>query len=72
MDDLVPYFQYATQLMKKFKRISLVHIPWKENQMEDALVNLAASLTLLKDETVHALFSIGGYCHHCQYYNKKR
>ena len=72
MDDLVPYFQYATQLMEKFKRISLVHIPWKENQMEDALVNLAASLTLLKDETVHALFSIGGYCHHCQYYNKKR
>ena len=27
MDDLVPYFQYATQLMEKFKRISLVHIP---------------------------------------------
>ena len=26
-DDIVPYFQYATQLMKKFKQISLVHIP---------------------------------------------
>ncbi|KAL6347644.1 hypothetical protein AAG906_026172 [Vitis piasezkii] len=52
-DDLVPYFQYSTQLMEKFKRISLVHIPQKENQMEDALANLAASLTLLKDETVH-------------------
>ena len=30
-DDLVPYFQYATQLMEKFERISLVHIPRKEN-----------------------------------------
>ena len=52
-DDLVPYFQYSTQLMEKFKRISLVHIPQKENQMVDALANLAASLALLKDETVH-------------------
>ena len=26
-DDLVPYFQYATQLMEKFERTSLVHIP---------------------------------------------
>ena len=26
-DDLVPYFQYATQLMEKFEQISLVHIP---------------------------------------------
>ena len=52
-DDLVPYFQYATQLMEKFKPISLVHIPRKENQMADALANLAASLTLLKGETVY-------------------
>ena len=55
-DDLVPYFQYVTQLMEKFERISLVHIPRKENQMADALANLAASLTLLKDETVHVPF----------------
>ena len=52
-DDLVLYFHYATQLMKKFERISLVHIPRKENQMAYALANLAASLTLLKDETIH-------------------
>lgn len=52
-DDIVPYFQYATQLMKKFKQISLVHIPWKENQMANALTNLAASLTLLKNETIN-------------------
>ena len=52
-DNLVPHFQYATQLMEKFERISLVHIPPKENQMVDALANLAASLTMLKDETVH-------------------
>ena len=52
-DDLVPYFLYATQLMEEFERIFLVHIPRKENQMADALANLAASLTLLKDKTVH-------------------
>ena len=56
-DNLVPYFQYATQLMEKFERISLVHIPPKENQMVDALANLAASLTMLKDETVHVPLS---------------
>ena len=52
-DNLVPYFQYATQLMEKFEWISLIHIPRKENQMADALTNLAASSTLLKDETIH-------------------
>ena len=56
-DNLVPYFQYVTQLMEKFERISLVHIPRKENQMAYALANLAASLTLLKDETVHVPLS---------------
>ena len=52
-DDLVPYFQYVTQLMDKFEWIFLVHIPRKENQMADALIDLVASLTVLKDETVH-------------------
>ena len=28
-DGLVPYFQYATQLMEKLERISLVYIPQK-------------------------------------------
>ena len=57
-DNLVPHFQYATQLMEKFERISLVHIPPKENQMVDALANLAASLTMLKDKTVHVPLSL--------------
>ena len=39
--------------MEKFERISLVYIPQKENQMAHAIANLAASLTLLKDETIH-------------------
>ena len=42
--------------MKKFERISLVHIPRKENQVVDPLANLTASLTLLKDKTIHAHF----------------
>ena len=55
-DGLVPYFQYATQLMENFERISLVHIPRKENQMADALANLTSSLTMLKNKTVHVPF----------------
>ena len=31
-DDLVSYFQYATQLMEKFKQIFLDHIPQKINK----------------------------------------
>ena len=64
-DDLVSYFQYATQLMEKFERISLVHIPWKESQMVDALANLATSLTLIKMRLYMSLFTISGYCHNC-------
>ena len=52
-DDLIPYFQYVAQLMEKFEWIFLVHIPRKENQMLNVLTNLAVSLTLFKDETIH-------------------
>ena len=48
---ILPY-----SLMEKFEQIFLVHIPRKENQMENALTNLTASLTLLKDKTVHVPF----------------
>ena len=42
--------------MEKFERISLVHIPRKENQMADALANLTSRLTMLKNEIVHVPF----------------
>ncbi|KAB2615234.1 hypothetical protein D8674_021822 [Pyrus ussuriensis x Pyrus communis] len=49
-DDLVPYFRLATQLLRKFEAVTLEHVPRKENQMADALANLASSMTLGKDE----------------------
>ncbi|KAM2661511.1 hypothetical protein EV2_023809 [Malus domestica] len=49
-DDLVPYFRLATQLLQKFEVVTLEHVPRKENQMADALANLASSMTLGEDE----------------------
>ncbi|XP_070682449.1 uncharacterized protein [Malus domestica] len=49
-DDLVPYFRLATQLLQKFEAVTLEHVPRKENQMADALANLASSMTLGEDE----------------------
>lgn len=49
------YFQYAIQLTEKFKQISLVYVPQKENQIAYVLSNLAASLTLLNDKIVNVL-----------------
>ncbi|KAM2154204.1 hypothetical protein ACFX1Q_046055 [Malus domestica] len=51
-DDLVPYFRLATQLLQKFEAVTLEHVPRKENQMADALANLASSMTLEEDEAV--------------------
>ncbi|KAM1282174.1 hypothetical protein ACFX2H_022566 [Malus domestica] len=49
-DDLVPYFRLATQLLQEFETVTLEHVPRKENQMADALANLASSMTLGEDE----------------------
>ncbi|XP_061999282.1 uncharacterized protein LOC133716611 [Rosa rugosa] len=52
-EDLVPYFQLATQLLKGFDAVTLMHVPRKENQVADALANLAAALALSEDEVIH-------------------
>ncbi|XP_024164333.1 uncharacterized protein LOC112171367 [Rosa chinensis] len=52
-EDLVPYFQLATQLLKGFDAVTLTHVPRKENQTADALANLAAALALPEDEIIH-------------------
>ncbi|KAM1033860.1 hypothetical protein EV1_036928 [Malus domestica] len=49
-DDLVSYFRLATQLLQKFQTVTLEHVLRKENQMVDALTNLASSMTLGEDE----------------------
>ncbi|XP_070669143.1 uncharacterized protein [Malus domestica] len=49
-NDLVPYFLLATQLLQEFETVTLKHVPRKENQMADALANLASSMTLKEDE----------------------
>ncbi|CAL9018761.1 unnamed protein product [Prunus brigantina] len=52
-DDLIPYHQMATQLLERFDFVTLEHVPRKDNQMADALANLAATLALTKDEAVN-------------------
>ncbi|XP_070660555.1 uncharacterized protein [Malus domestica] len=49
-DDLVPYFWLATQLLQRFKVVTLEHVLRKENQIADALAKLASSMTLGEDE----------------------
>ena len=55
-EDLVPYFRLATQLFTGFDVVTLEHVPRKENQMADALANLAATLALSNDEIVDLSF----------------
>ncbi|CAL8084296.1 unnamed protein product [Prunus armeniaca] len=52
-DDLIPYHQMAMQLIERFDFVTLEHVPRKDNQMADALANLAATLALTKDEVVN-------------------
>ncbi|XP_070665175.1 uncharacterized protein [Malus domestica] len=51
--DLIPYFRLATQLLQKFKAVTLEHVLRKENQMTDAFANLASSMTLEEDEAAY-------------------
>ncbi|KAM1754933.1 hypothetical protein ACFX12_007327 [Malus domestica] len=52
-DDIVSYFRLATQLLQRFEAVTLEHVPRKENQMADALANLASSITLGEDEATN-------------------
>ncbi|KAM1506182.1 hypothetical protein ACFXTO_002081 [Malus domestica] len=52
-DDLVPYFRLAMQLLQRFEAVTLEHVPRKENQMADALANLASSMALGEDEATN-------------------
>ncbi|KAM1476148.1 hypothetical protein ACFX15_037057 [Malus domestica] len=54
-DDLVPYFCLATQLLQKFEVVMLEHVPRKENQMENALANLASNRALGENEVADVL-----------------
>ncbi|XP_020412323.1 uncharacterized protein LOC109947171 [Prunus persica] len=52
-DDLIPYHQLATKLLERFDFVTLEHVPRKDNQMTDALANLATTLALTKDEAIN-------------------
>ncbi|KAF7142225.1 hypothetical protein RHSIM_Rhsim05G0112700 [Rhododendron simsii] len=52
-DDLVPYFQYASHLLKNLEGVTLEHVPREENRMADALANLATTLALQGVENVN-------------------
>ncbi|PIN24522.1 DNA-directed DNA polymerase [Handroanthus impetiginosus] len=52
-DDLVPYFQQVSSLLRKFEDIVLRHVPRKKNKLVDALANLATTLGLSEGETTN-------------------
>ncbi|KAL0337558.1 UNVERIFIED_CONTAM: hypothetical protein Scaly_2030900 [Sesamum calycinum] len=52
-DDLVLFFQHASNLLKDFKSVTLNHIPRKENRMTDALANPATTLALFEGATTN-------------------
>ncbi|XP_058202996.1 uncharacterized protein LOC131317464 [Rhododendron vialii] len=52
-DDLVPYFQYASHLLKNLEGVTHEHVPREENRMADALANLATTLALQEGENVN-------------------
>ncbi|KAG5554510.1 hypothetical protein RHGRI_012154 [Rhododendron griersonianum] len=52
-DDLVPYFQYASHLLKNLEGVTLEHVPREENRMADALANLATTLAWQEGENVN-------------------
>ncbi|KAL0288971.1 UNVERIFIED_CONTAM: hypothetical protein Sangu_2635100 [Sesamum angustifolium] len=52
-DDLVPFFLWASHLLKSFESVTLNHIPRKENRMANTLANLATTLDLPEGETTN-------------------
>ncbi|KAL0292483.1 UNVERIFIED_CONTAM: hypothetical protein Sradi_6987200 [Sesamum radiatum] len=66
-EDLVPFFQQASHLLKSFESVTLNHIPRKENRMADAFANLATTLAYLKEKQPTSLCAIDGYFLHWIY-----
>ncbi|GKV47484.1 hypothetical protein SLEP1_g54386 [Rubroshorea leprosula] len=48
--ELVPYFQYASQLLEKFDLVSIAHVLRSRNKQADALANLAAVIASLDNQ----------------------
>ncbi|XP_021843903.1 uncharacterized protein [Spinacia oleracea] len=51
-EDLIPYHRHATKFLEKLDTTKLNHVPRSANKMADALVGLAATLTLGAEETM--------------------
>ncbi|GKV38840.1 hypothetical protein SLEP1_g46705 [Rubroshorea leprosula] len=52
---LIPYHQYLETLIKKFRFISLNHMPRAKNQFADALATLASMIQVSKDDVIKPL-----------------
>ncbi|GKV46606.1 hypothetical protein SLEP1_g53580 [Rubroshorea leprosula] len=52
---LIPYHQNLETLIKKFRFISLNHMPRTKNQFADALATLASMIQISKDEVIKPL-----------------
>ncbi|GKU89512.1 hypothetical protein SLEP1_g3641 [Rubroshorea leprosula] len=52
---LIPYHQYLETLIKKFRFISLNHMPRAKNQFADALATLASMIQISSDDVIKPL-----------------
>ncbi|GKV31554.1 hypothetical protein SLEP1_g40233 [Rubroshorea leprosula] len=52
---LIPYHQYLETLIKKFRFISLNHMPRAKNQFADALTSLASMIQISNDDVIKPL-----------------
>ncbi|GKV46142.1 hypothetical protein SLEP1_g53149 [Rubroshorea leprosula] len=52
---LIPYHQYLETLIKKFRFISLNHMPRTKNQFVDALATLASMIQISNDDVIKPL-----------------
>ncbi|XP_019236645.1 PREDICTED: uncharacterized protein LOC109216878 [Nicotiana attenuata] len=50
-EDLLPFHEYASDLLEKFDRVFLNHVPREENRKADALANLATTMALGENES---------------------
>ena len=54
-DKLKPYWDYSATVLLSFTQSRLVHLPWEENQMADALATLALTWEIGKQAEMKPL-----------------
>ena len=69
---LILYYQFVIEMIKYFEQIDLNHLPWKENQIADALATLAAMFKVNSSDEVQLIhMSIKEDLVHCSQIEEK-